>query len=107
MIHPSPVLAVRAETPIADCIQMMKDSRVGSLLIVSDDIEYKLLGIFTERDLLKRIHLIQEGSHWKKPIHTVMTHPVFTIDLENLNDAPKIMVKNGIRHLPVMTTGPS
>jgi CBS domain-containing protein len=107
MIHPSPALAVRAETPIADCVQMMKDHGVGSLLIVSDDVNYTLLGIFTERDLLKRIHLIQEGSHWKKPIHTVMTHPVATIELDQLSDAPKLMVEKGIRHLPVMTTGPA
>lgn len=102
MIHPSPAIAVRAETPISECVRLMRDNNVGSVLVVSDDFEYKLLGIFTERDLLMRAHLIQEGSHWEKAVHSVMTRPVITARLDQLELAPRIMVDNGIRHLPVL-----
>jgi CBS domain-containing protein len=102
MIHPSPAISVRAETPIIDCLRLMRERKVGSLLVMSDDFQYKLLGIFTERDLLMRIQIIQEGGHWQKPIHTVMTHPVLTVDLTDLAQAPRIMLDKGMRHLPVM-----
>lgn len=102
MIHPSPALIVRADTPIADCVHLMRDQKVGSVLVVSDDFNATLLGIFTERDLLHRIHQIEGGSFWKKPIHAVMTRPVVTIRIERLAEAPHLMLKHGFRHLPVL-----
>ena len=44
MIQPSPAVVVRADTPIADCVQLMIEHGVGSVLVVSDDIRQELLG---------------------------------------------------------------
>ena len=106
MIHPSPALRVRADTSIADCVRLMREHEVGSVLVLSDDFHEKLLGIFTERDLLRRIAAIEEGGYWKKPVHAFMTKPVITIPLERLDEAPRVMVQKGFRHLPVTARGP-
>ena len=82
----------------------MRDQRVGSVLIVSDRNEGDLVGIFTERDLLYHVSLILEGSHWGRPIRTIMTTPVHTIDVHQIGQTPGLMLENHIRHVPVTWT---
>lgn len=102
MIHPAPALVVRADTSIEDCVRLMKKHDIGSVLIVSDDGKEQLVGIFTERDLLRKIDLIHPGAHWGRPVRAVMTKPVRTVEIRELANAPSVMIQNGIRHLPVV-----
>lgn len=102
-IHPSPAIIARADSSIADCIALMREHLVGSVLIVSDDDQENLVGIFTERDLLKNFDLIDKGEHWKKPIRTVMTKPVRTLPVSKLDQATRVMIELGIRHLPIVS----
>jgi CBS domain-containing protein len=103
MIHPLPALVVRADTSILECIRVMKSKDVGSVLIISDDGKNELIGIFTERDLLKKVEAIAKGDYWSKPIRTVMTHPVKTLDIKKIDEAEKFLINNGFRHLPIVS----
>ena len=103
-IRPSPALIVRADASILECVQLMRDQRVGSVLIVSDRNAGDLIGIFSERDLLFHVHLILEGNHWGRPIRTIMTSPVHTIDVQEISQTPSLMLKHHIRHVPVIWT---
>ena len=105
MVRPKPALAVKADTPIGECVRLMKEHNVGSVLVISDDEKGDLVGIFTERDLLKMIKIVDEGRHLDKPVRTVMTKKVKTIDYTRIHEALDIMVENGFRHLPVVSTG--
>ncbi|MFN7685462.1 MAG: CBS domain-containing protein [Oligoflexia bacterium] len=71
MIRPSPALCVSSHTPIADCVRLMRSRDVGSLLVMSTSRPDELVGIFTERDLLKWVDKIQQGGHWEKPVALV------------------------------------
>lgn len=104
-VFTSPAVAVRADTPVAECIRRMRELDIGSVVVVSDDGRDTLVGIFTERDLLRRIDQIQHGGFWENPVRTVMTQPVRTITTEQLPYAGKIMLKHGFRHLPVVAPG--
>lgn len=99
----SPVAIVRADDSIADCILRMKDRNIGAILVVSDDSRGELVGIFTERDLVKKVNLIQGGDHWSSPVRTVMTSPVKTITPSEISQAPELMLTQEIRHLPIVT----
>jgi signal-transduction protein with cAMP-binding, CBS, and nucleotidyltransferase domain len=103
-IHPSPAIIVRGDTSIAECVQLMRDQNVGSVLVVNDRGEGDLIGIFTERDLVKKFSLIQSGGHWSRPIRTVMTEPVETLDVSDLNRSAELMLRLNIRHLPITYT---
>lgn len=96
-----PVLSVRADTPISDAIAIMRQNKVGALLIVSDA-DGELEGIFTERDLLARVDLIQSTGTWNKPIVHVMTKNPRTVTLNQMPQIPKLMIQLGIRHVPVV-----
>lgn len=102
MFYPSRAIIVRADTSILDCVRLMKENDVGSVLVVSDNSKQELVGIFTERDLLKKTDVVIEGSHWSRPVRTVMTSPIQTIDVSKISEAPKIMLQNGFRHIPVV-----
>lgn len=105
IIHPSPAIVVRADTPMEECIHLMQRHRVGSLLVVNDVQTQELIGIFTERDLLQKLELIDKGGFWDKPVRTVMSHPVKVVRSDQLHQAADVMLKEGIRHLPIVAAG--
>lgn len=98
----SPVTIVRSDVSILECVKIMQTQNIGALLVVSADETRKLIGIFTERDLLKKFDIIQKGEHWLKPVQTVMTQPVRTVTPERIDEAPRIMLRHRIRHLPIV-----
>ncbi len=99
----APVCSVRADTPISECVKILRNKNIGALIIASDDGSDGLGGIFTERDLIKNIELIQHGDFWNTPVRTVMSSPVRTVTVDELAEAPMIMAKFHIRHLPVVS----
>jgi CBS domain-containing protein len=80
----------------------MRDHDVGSLLVVRATLPHDLVGIFTERDLVRKIDEVQHGGYWEKTVSTVMSHPVITISVYDIANAPFMMNKCAIRHLPVV-----
>ncbi len=103
-IHYSPAVITRADTPIDECVRLMQKHNVGSVLIVSDAGNQALVGIFTERDLLHKFDRIQTESLWKKPIRTIMSRPVKVLFASEIDKAPELMLKYGVRHLPIVVS---
>jgi CBS domain-containing protein len=96
-----PVTA-RADTTVAAAARLMKEGRVGALLVISDG---RLAGIFTERDALFRV--IAEG---RDPAATriaeVMTANPRTIAPDRpFGHALHLMYEGGFRHVPVVADG--
>jgi signal-transduction protein with cAMP-binding, CBS, and nucleotidyltransferase domain len=81
--------------------QLMRDHKIGCLLVKKDD----GLGIVTETDLTRRV--MAEGMNpEEEPIERVMTTPILKIDAEaTLLDANDLMSEKGIRHLGVQKNG--
>lgn len=104
MIHLSPCLKTPADTPIRECIEKMNAAHVGSILVVGDRAEERglLQGIFTERDVLKNFELLRTEDLALRPIRTIMTRKVTTLEMNELDQAAKIMIEQGIRHLPIV-----
>lgn len=98
----TPVLCTTpAGTTVAEAASLMAQRRVGSALVVEEE---QLLGIFTERDIVKALSqdalaIHQEISHW-------MTRDPQTIAPEaSLDEALQRMLSGNFRHLPVMEGG--
>lgn len=103
LLPSSPVCAVRADTSIADCVRLMRDKSIGALVITSANVKEEIVGMFTERDLIKQIELIHKGGFWDNPVRSVMTSTVRTVSVDKLEEAPKIMARYNIRHLPIVS----
>jgi CBS domain-containing protein len=84
----------------ADAIQAMISRGMGAAAVVDEN--QIVAGIFTERDVLKKIAL--SGRDPKTiPIHEVMSAPVvMATKSTNIAEALQVMVDQQKRHLPVV-----
>ncbi len=94
-----PAITAGIDTTVNEAIQLMQRNRIGCVLVVS---HRKLLGVFTERDVLKKI----VGSN-----HDIKSTPlseVMTINPQALNEddtiayALNFMDLGGYRHIPIV-----
>jgi CBS domain-containing protein len=100
LCDPDPPL-VRVESTAAEAIHTMLVQRVGAVGIV--DSEGRIAGIFTERDVLRKLALSGRDPA-KTPVREVMTTPVELATLATTPaEALATMVERHYRHLPVVS----
>jgi CBS domain-containing protein len=102
VIRDQKTVSANADTTVAAAARVMKEQRVGALLVIS---EGRLAGIFTERDALFRV--IAEGRDPAKTrIAEVMTANPRTIAPDRpFGHALHLMYEGGFRHVPVVDNG--
>jgi CBS domain-containing protein len=92
-------ITVPIDAPIQEAIRLMQVKRIGCVLVTSNG---KLLGIFTERDVLKKILGVSFDLQ-VTPITEVMTpNPQFLHEEDTLAYALNFMDLGGYRHIPVV-----
>jgi len=92
-------ICISGDTSIAACLQLMKDERIGCLLITTDN---QLSGIFTERDIIRRI-VGKNLSHEDIDVQDYMTTDPDTLMIDApLAFALNYMVLGGYRHVPIV-----
>jgi CBS domain-containing protein len=92
--------AVHPETTTADAIQLMLDHRVGAVTVVDGD--GVVAGIFTERDVLRKLALSGRDPA-KTRVADLMTTPVILATADTSpGEAFSIMMERHFRHLPVV-----
>jgi CBS domain-containing protein len=97
-LHPSQPWLVQTTQPLSDAIKLMRDKKVGCVLVCE---QRRVVGIFTERDLLRRI--LPQGVPLDTPMTECMTpDPVTVHPKDSIGCAIKRMQKGGYRHLPVV-----
>ena len=101
-LRPSPALTVSEHTSIGETIQTLIDHKVGSVIVTSYSAHHKPVGIFTERDLLKWVFTFKDNNQWHVAIGTIMTKKLINLSLLELDQANEVMLKNNIRHLPIV-----
>lgn len=91
---------VDPQDAVISAIELMVERDVGSVLVV--DRAGRLVGIFTERDLLRH-YLEAQSKFLYLTVNQVMTSPVVTVPpTATLDVALDLMAKKNIRHLPVV-----
>lgn len=94
------VVAVKPESTVWEAVVKMDKLGVGAMPVIND--EGKLVGIFTERDLLRRVVAKRRDPETTR-IREVMTpNPVTIGPDEPIETARRLMAKIKARHLPVV-----
>lgn len=94
-----PAITCAIDTPISQGIFLMQTKRIGCVLVTSRG---KLLGIFTERDVLKKILGVSFDLK-TTPITEVMTvNPQALYEDDTIAYAMNFMDLGGYRHIPVV-----
>lgn len=100
-LNPTSPWHVGPQQSVADAVQLMREKSVGCILICQDK---KVVGLFTERDLLCRV--LAKGVALSSPIVEFMTpNPVVVNAKDSISCAVKRMEEGGYRHLPVVNEG--
>jgi CBS domain-containing protein len=93
-----PMLVVPATANVAEALRLMNEAHVGCAIIVRDG---KLVGIFTERDVLRRVAGQIDVAH--TPVVNVMTADPDTLPASaSIAFALNKMSVEGYRHIPLV-----
>jgi len=97
-----PVITADADLDVLSAAKIMGSANVGSLIVVSGE---DPIGILTERDLVKKI-VAQAIDPRGVKAGSVMNSPLVTIDPQaSLREAAVLMLKAGVKRLPVISNG--
>ncbi len=88
---------VAAGTSLEETLRLMRDEGVGCVLVCDGE---RLVGIFTERDVLNKL-FGAEVDH-RDPVDRYMTPDPAVLSLDDsLGDAVRMMTERGYRHIPL------
>jgi CBS domain-containing protein len=102
IVHERELFYVEETQNVTEVAQKMADLRVGAILVLNGD---ELSGVFSERDLMKRV-VLERRDPDRTPVGQVMSTDLATIDeMASLECAMEAMQAHNCRHLPVTRDG--
>ena len=95
-LDPRPPLTLQPTAAVRDAIGIMREHRIGCVLVVENE---RLVGILTERDLLLKL----DATTLTARVHTMMTPDPETLAMEDpIAYALNKMSVGGFRHVPLV-----
>ncbi len=103
VLHTNTPTTIAPAATVHEAMHLMLEKNVGALLVVDD--AGKLLGIFSERDLLEKVAGLHE-DYAARPVRQFMTVKPETVSpTDTLNIVLNKMDGGGYRHVPVLDAG--
>jgi CBS domain-containing protein len=97
-LHPAPPLQVSPTATVVEAVKALRKEDFGCLLVCDQG---RLVGIFTERDLLRRVLAVDKPL--SLTVGECMTpNPVVVHSKESIGTVVRKMEEGGYRHLPVV-----
>lgn len=97
--RPGDIHTVDIKASVADAVRAMNEARVGAVIVLDGG---RLAGIFTERDVLRRV-VESHRDPEETPVSEVMTRDVVVIKPSDTVQHAMVLVNTrNCRHLPVM-----
>lgn len=94
------VFTIGEDKALSEAISILVNNKIGVLLVLNN--EAKIIGILSERDIIKESHNKPETC-WKSKVGDVMTRKVIVVEADDEIDyVESVMTENRIRHLPVV-----
>ncbi len=95
------IISLGVDKTVADAVSILVEHEIGALVVVDSD--GKPVGMFTERDVLK-CWTRKGDRHFKDiKVSEVMTTNLIIVEADDdLCYVTTIMIKNRIRHLPIL-----
>lgn len=96
------VITVSAEATVWEAVGLMNQHEIGCLIVMK---KAEPVGIVTERDMLKRV-LAKLKDPEQIKVSEIMSRPLVAAKPQmDIEDAAGIMLKRGIKKLPVVKNG--
>ncbi|MYL96595.1 CBS domain-containing protein [Novosphingobium sp. FGD1] len=96
------IVTCDVSTTVRDAVALLADRRIGAVPVMEDG---EIAGIFSERDVIYRLH--EMGAQvLDMPLGHIMTASPVTVEPEtSVMAALSLMTRRRIRHLPVVSGG--
>ncbi|MEW6300902.1 MAG: CBS domain-containing protein [Thermodesulfobacteriota bacterium] len=94
------VVTIRPEATVHDAMTMLVNHRIGSLMVIDE--QGKVLGIITERDILRECAARSEQVKSTRVQEVMTTDLIIGVPDDEVGYVMGIMTNNRIRHLPIM-----
>ena len=94
------VITATPDETVVEAMRKLVDHKIGSLVVCSSS---KILGIISERDVLRAAYEDYEGLRSKKVSDLMSTNLIVAIPDDEVDYIMGIMTQNRIRHLPIVT----
>lgn len=95
------VHTVTPDSTVLEAIRKMNRHRIGALVVVDPVAANAVVGMFTERDVLRLVGALQDVSHIL--LRDVMTRDVMTVVMNTeIDEVQDLMRTRRVRHLPVI-----
>jgi len=92
------VISAEPDHTVLEVARLMVDHNIGAVPVVQQG---RLLGIFSERDLMNRV-VVAGKDPARTPVSQVMTEDPMTVQPgDSLETCMTLMRRHGFRHLPV------
>jgi CBS domain-containing protein len=95
-----PVLTIERHETVLAATQRMDEHSVGALIITESG---RMCGVFTERDVLRRVVVAQRAPKDTLVGDVMTSHMACCSPEMSIDDARATMKKHRIRHLPVVS----
>jgi len=93
------VIVMSPLTTVQEAVMLMCEANVGAVVIKRQD---EVCGIFTERDLLRRV-VVPGRAPERTELHEVMTSPVRGVPLNtDVRECGEILTREHLRHLAII-----
>ncbi len=98
------IITIDEDATIGDAVERMHENGIGALLVVKRTEEgTKASGLLTERDIIAAIALGADPNRAKVKYYMTPWEEVITVTPDTpVEEALRIMLENGIRHLVVV-----
>jgi CBS domain-containing protein len=97
--RPKPVVSVPKGATVLEAVRAMVEHNVSAAVVLDGE---RLLGVFTERDVVKRV-VLKKLPPETTPVGEVMTTSVVTVREDaDRSSVLRLMADHHIRHLPVV-----
>ena len=94
------LVTVERAARVRDAVRLMAEHGIGGLPVVG--VDGRVAGIFTERDLLRRVVALDLDPA-ETPVEVVMTSPVIVgTPATPLEECAAVMTSRRLRHLPIV-----
>jgi len=95
----SEVWTVAPDVPMQTALALMAEKNIGALVVSQAD---KVLGVFSERDLARRI-IDKDSCSLVTKVKDLMTSPAVTVKrTTTVEECMNVMTEKHFRHLPVV-----
>jgi CBS domain-containing protein len=102
VMEPRKLVVASPQTSVREAARLMVEAQVGAVLVVS---EGRLVGIFTERDVVYRVMAADLDPRITRLADVMTPRPKTLAPDESFGRALLVMHENGFRHVPVVEAG--